>query len=114
MPLKAFIAISGAVLASAVTALPVLAPGSGYDRDRELRAGAADAPVSVKGDRLRILDPVCHNGSRSAVCADIYGPAEGPIPTVTVERQIGQSTTVLIRLPLSQIVPRPTGLIAEN
>ena len=70
--------------------------------------------VAAKGDRLRLLDPACTAETPSAVCADIYGLAEGPPQTLTVERRVGVASSVLIRLPVPQNARSRTFAIAEN
>jgi hypothetical protein len=115
MPLKSLIIISGTVIASAVTGLPAFAPGGSLGAQSEAQAPyVAGSAVARKSDRLRLLDPACIGQTSSTVCADIYGVAQGPRPTRTIGRRIGGSTTVLIRLPLSQTVPRSANSIAEN
>jgi hypothetical protein len=106
MTLKTLIVISGTVIASAVTALPTLPSGAPSASERTWQVqNATDPTVARKGDRLRLLDEDCPGAMLSAACADIYGPA-GPRLTRTVERRIGESTSVLIRLPLSHVASR--------
>ena len=103
MPLKALIVISGAVIASAVT-VPVFAPGSPSSALRAPNGAIAEARrAAAKGDGLRLLDPACTGDTASAVYADICGVAIGPRPSVTVARQVGSSTTVLVRIPRSRL-----------
>lgn len=106
MPLKTLIVISGTVIASAVTALPILAPGEPVSVERALPVpNVVGAPLDRKGDRLRVLDEACSGVLLTAACADIYGAA-GLHATLTIERRVGESTSVLIRIPLSPVASR--------
>jgi hypothetical protein len=113
MPLRALIMISATVIASAVAVLPILGP-AGPTGVRNAAPAPWFATVAAKGDRPRLLDPACTGEFLSAICADIYGVAEGPPPTLTVERRIGEATSVLIRLPVSQNARTWPVAIAEN
>ena len=115
MPPKALMVISGAVIASAVTALPTPGPADPASmRDAAPVSGFAVEAVAAKGDRLRLLGPACTAETPSAVCADIYGLAEGPPPTTTVERRVGFASSALIRLPVPQSARSRTFAIAAN
>lgn len=93
MPLKALIVISGTVIASAITALPTIPSEKPVlVENSHLLPNTHRSPVARKGDRLRIRDR--------------HGAPDGPRLTLTIERRIGESTSVLIRVPLSQIAGR--------
>ena len=107
MPLKALIVISGTVIASAVTALPTFLSRAPAATEHAWQVPNTTGPtVARKGDRLRLLDEDCSRAALTAACADVYGPAAGPLPTLTIERRIGESSSALIRLPLSQVANR--------
>ncbi len=108
MPLKVSIVVSATVIASAVTAIPVEVPSmpGAIERGQPLASSASASPLARKGDRLRVLDVACATAAPSAECADLYGVAGAPPRTLTIERRIGEATTVLIRLPLSQMASR--------
>lgn len=115
MPLKALIMISGVAIGSAVAALPVSRLSGPSDDGGEMRApGPIAGMIVAKGDRLRLLDPACTGNTPSAACADIYGIAEGPSRTVIIERRVGTSTSVLVRLPVLQNRQSWRVAIAEN
>ena len=107
MPLKALIVISGTVIASAVTALPTLLSRAPAASEDAWQVPITSGPtIARKGDRLRLLDEDCSRAALTAACADVYGSVAGPRPTRTIERRIGESTSALIRLPLSQLADR--------
>ena len=115
MPLKALMVISGAVVASSVAVLPAPGPADPASiRNVAPAPGFAVETIAAKGDRLRLLDPACTGETPSAVCADIYGLAEGPPQTRTVELRVGTASSVLIRLPVPQNARSRTFAVAEN
>ena len=99
--LKALIVISGTVIASVVTALPVLSPDRLSSRVQDLPVSdVSGAPPVHKHDRLRLIDQDCLGSAKpTATCADIYGVAGAPM-TLVIGRRVGDSTTVLVRVPL--------------
>jgi hypothetical protein len=102
---KATIAILGTVIASAVTALPFASPeikASGEPLFTDLTDVAS---LARKGDRLRVVGNGCEGSVTDALCADIFG-ASGAPQTVTYQRRIGESISVVFRLPVRSTAAR--------
>lgn len=93
---KAAIVVLGAVIASAVTALPFASQEP--TRSRPNLAFAGHTLTIAKGDRLRVVGEGC-NAESKAACADIYGVSNGPARNSIYARQIDERTWVLIRIP---------------
>jgi hypothetical protein len=96
---KAAIVILGTVIASAVTALPFTSPEVEELIETRLRGPTDVASLAPKGDRLRVMGESCQAPEARATCADIFGTSGEP-QTVTYQRRIGESVSVLIRMPI--------------
>lgn len=96
---KAAIMILGTVIASAVTALPFASHEVARSTPLSPFAHPGDTPPTTKGDRLRIVGESCYAESKAA-CADIYGVPDDPARSLIYVRQIDETTSVVMRIPM--------------
>ena len=100
------IATAGVLAATAVAALPFVAPvpGAGFGRGAPIPHLLSTSPAAGKGDRLRTIFDACDRTGSRAACADIYGVANGLSATVVIERRIDPTTSVLVRFQAPDVV----------
>jgi hypothetical protein len=95
---KVTIGVFGAMIASAVAALPLASPGEVGTRTQSADIIGANS-LATKGDRLRIVGEGCERDAAQAECADIFGVPGWPV-SLTYQRRIGENMSVAVRVPL--------------